>query len=216
MRSARSRILLGLAAGSALTLLSAYAASNVGSSSRPLARAAVAGTLAGAEFRRLTLPARMEIPVTFVSDVAAGRTREGSIVTATIARDVWVDGSVALEEGTWITGRVTASKADGTDTRARLAIELNRIAGRNASIELISPDLESLSRENLRATDARFITGSILLGAILGHEANERRGEIGALLGGLSGAAAAAHQPREIRIRAGERGTIRLTRDLPL
>lgn len=61
-----------------------------------------------------------------------------------------------------------------------------------------------------QAGDATVIAGSVLMGAILGHDANILRSEVGALMGGLSGLASVADDPNAAVLALDEDLTVNL------
>ncbi len=195
-----------MALGTIFTLYATHNAFTATLVAKPFTDAVSASTLSSVQ-QNTIIPAGTEIPVTFTSEVTSVKSRTGDIVTAKVARDIWIGGKIAIPSGTPISGQITSTTTGPCDTGLpHLTVDFNRLSGKAASLSLVSPAL----KERSPASNARIMTGSILLGAILGHQGNQRRAEIGALLGGLAGAADATRVVPEIKIRSGESGMMKL------
>lgn len=141
----------------------------------------------------VNLPAGTEIPVRLDQDLGSKISNAGDTFTATVSRDVTVNGQVIIQRG---------SRADGTVLDARplgkfkggalLAVKLTRVHTQWGSYPV---DTSSISRaeKGKGKRSAKFIGGGAGLGALIGGLAGGGKGAaIGALAGGGAGTAGSA------------------------
>jgi hypothetical protein len=125
-----------------------------------------------------------------VDGLSAERNVPGDLFTATLDKELVVDGFVIAERGARVDGRVTASDRGG---RVRgvstLSVELTRLRtsdGQNVSLR--TDPFERRAQET-HGQDAAKVGGGAALGAIIGAIAGGGKGAaIGAGAGGAAGA----------------------------
>ena len=142
------------------------------------------------EPHRVTLNAGTLIPVRLVDGLSAERNLPGDSFTATLDKELVVDGFVIAERGARVEGRVTASDRGGKVRGvSSLAVEITRIhLSDGQTIAVQSNSFERRADES-RGQDAAKIGGGAALGAIIGAVAGGGKGAaIGAGVGGAAGA----------------------------
>src|ERR1017187_8756195 len=137
---------------------------------------------APSEPNKVTLNAGMLIPVRLVDGLTLERNLPGDSFTATLDRELVVDGFVIAERGARLEGRVVASDKGGrVQGVASLAVELVRLRTSDGQTVAIQTDGFERRAEETHRQDAEKIGGAAALGAV-----------IGALAGGGKGAAIGA------------------------
>ncbi|SPF51379.1 conserved exported hypothetical protein [Candidatus Sulfopaludibacter sp. SbA4] len=138
---------------------------------------------------RVTLNAGMLIPVRLVDGLSSERNVPGDTFTATLYRELVVDGFVIAERGARVEGRVVSAGRGSKGAASTLSVELTRIHtsdGQNVDIQTDS--FERLSDPS-QLTNAEKIGGGAAVGAIIGAVAGGGKGAaIGAGVGGGAGA----------------------------
>jgi hypothetical protein len=146
------------------------------------------------EPRRVTLNAGILIPVRLVEGLSTERNSPGDTFTATLDRQLVVDGYVIAERGARVDGRVVdADRGGRVKGVAAIAVELTRL--RTADGQNIAIQTESFAREaeSSRRDDATKVGAGAAVGAIIGAIAGGGKGAaIGAGAGGAAGAGTVA------------------------
>ena len=172
----------------------------------------------------VTLNAGLLIPVRLIDGLSAERNAPGDPFTASLDRELVVDGFVIAERGARVDGRVVASDRGG---RVRgvstLAIELTRVhTSDGQDVPIQTEAFEKRAAPDPRQ-DAEKIAGGAALGAIVGAIAGGGKGAaVGAGVGGGAGAGDVlltrgkpASLPSETRLTFRLNKTFRLTERLP-
>jgi hypothetical protein len=172
------------------------------------------------EPRKVTLNAGMLIPVRLVDGLSSERNAPGDTFSATLDRELAVDGFVIAERGARVDGRVV-SVGQGGRTRgtATLAVEITRIYTSDGQVVSVETDSFERRAERSRETDAMKVGGGAIIGAIIGGIAGGGKGAaIGAGVGGGAGAGDVmltrgrpAKLPSETRINFRLRSAVKLT-----
>jgi hypothetical protein len=168
----------------------------------------------------VTLNAGTLIPVRLVDGLASDRNQPGDTFTATLDRDLVVDGLVIADRGARVEGRVTAVQIPGrTRGVAALGVELTRI--HTSDGQTVTVETESFERraDTSHQEDAMKVGGGAIIGAIIGGIAGGGKGAaIGAGVGGGAGAGDVlltrgkpARLPSETRINFRLRTAVTLT-----
>jgi len=139
---------------------------------------------------RVTLNAGMLIPVRLVDGLSSERNMPGDTFTATLYRELVVDGFVIAERGARVEGRVVASDRGGKGRGvSTLSVELARIHTSDGQDVAIQTDSFERRAESSQVTNAEKIGGGAAVGAIIGAIAGGGKGAaIGAGVGGGAGA----------------------------
>ena len=165
--------------------------------------------LAPPEPHRVTLNAGILIPVRLVDGLTSERNLPGDPFTATLDKELVVDGFVIAERGARVEGRVVASDKGGrVQGVASLAVELVRLRTSDGQTVAIQTDAFERRAEESRRQDAEKIGGAAALGAVIGALAGGGKGAaIGAGAGGGVGVGAVgatrgntARLPSETRV----------------
>lgn len=139
---------------------------------------------------KVTLNAGMLIPVRLVDGLSSERNMPGDTFTATLDKELVVDGFVIAERGARVDGRVVASDRGGkVKGTAGLSVELTRLRTSDGQTVAIATDSFERQAENTHGTDAAKVGGAAAVGAIIGAIAGGGKGAaIGAGVGGGAGA----------------------------
>ena len=149
------------------------------------------------------------LPVRLVDGLTSERNLPGDSFTATLDKELVVDGFVIAERGARVEGRVVASDKGG---RVRgvssLQVELVRLRTSDGQTVAVQTDGFERRTEETRRQDAEKIGGGAALGAVIGALAGGGKGAaIGAGIGGGAGAGTvmatrgdAAKLPPETRV----------------
>lgn len=168
----------------------------------------------------VTLNAGMVIPVRLVDGLSSERNVPGDTFTATLDRELVVDGFVIAERGARVEGRVVASDRGGKVRGiAALAVELTRLRTSDGQNVLIQTDSFERHAADSHRDDATKVGAGAAVGAIIGAIAGGGKGAaIGAGVGGGAGAGDVlltrgkpATMPSETRINFRLRAPITLT-----
>jgi hypothetical protein len=147
--------------------------------------------LEGAVPNKVTLNAGLLIPVRLVDGLSSERNVPGDTFTATLDRELVVDGFVIAERGARAEGRVVSSDRGGkTAGVAALSVELTRIYTSDGQTVPIQTESFRRHSDTSHGQDAAKIGGGAALGAAIGAMAGGGKGAaIGAGVGGGAGTA---------------------------
>ena len=155
----------------------------------------------------------MLIPVRLVDGLSSERNVPGDSFSATLDKELVVDGFVIAERGARVEGRVVASDRGGkVQGVAALAVALTRLHlsdGQTVSIQTDSFDKHAVATQQ---QDAEKVVGGAAIGAVIGAIAGGGKGAaVGAGVGGGAGAelfcSRAGSPPRCPRKRASVSGS---------
>jgi hypothetical protein len=142
------------------------------------------------EPQKVTLNAGTLIPVRLVDGLTTERNAPGDRFTATLDKELVVDGFVIAERGARVEGRVAASDRGGrVNGLASLSVELSRL--KLSDGQWVSLSTESFERraEETHRDDATKVGAGAAIGAVIGAIAGGGKGAaIGAGAGGAAGA----------------------------
>ena len=170
----------------------------------------------------VTLNAGLLIPVRLLDGLSSERNTPGDTFTATMDRDLVVDGFIIVERGARVEGRVVAVERGGkVNGSATLAVELTRLhTSDRQSVDIETDPFEEHVQADYRE-DAEKLGAGAAIGAVIGALAGGGKGAaIGAGVGGGAGAGAVlltrkpANLPSETRIRFRLRTPVTLTEKL--
>jgi hypothetical protein len=132
----------------------------------------------------------MLIPVRLVDGLSSERNMPGDTFTATLYRELVVDGFVIAERGARVEGRVVSSDRGGkVKGVAALSVELTRIHTSDGQRIAIQTDSFERRSESTQTQDAEKVGAGAAVGAIIGAIAGGGKGAaIGAGVGGGAGA----------------------------
>jgi hypothetical protein len=157
----------------------------------------------------VTLNAGTLFPVRFVDGLSTERNVPGDLFTATLDKELVVDGFVIAERGARVEGRVVESDRGGRVRGvASLGVELTRLHLSDGQSIALSTDTFVRTAAPTHGQDAAKVGAGAALGAVLGAIAGGGKGAaIGAGAGGAAGAGSvlatrgrAAALPSETRI----------------
>jgi hypothetical protein len=175
------------------------------------------------EPHKVTLNAGTMIPVRLVDGLSSERNLPGDSFTATLDKELVVDGFVIAERGARVEGRVAASDRGG---RVRgvssLAVELVRLSTSDGQRVAIQTDGFERRAEETHRQDAEKVGAGAAIGAVIGALAGGGKGAaIGAGVGGGAGAGGvlatrgrAATLPSETRVTFRLRAPVTITEKL--
>jgi hypothetical protein len=162
----------------------------------------------------VTVPAGTVLPIRLDESLASDRSRVEDPVTATVLRNVTVDGVTAVPEGSVVSGAVTEAKRSGkVKGVAQLAVRFDSVAPRGGDSRYrVRTGLVARRAPTTRRNDALKIgaptAGGLIVGGLLG-------GKKGALIGGTIGGGAGTAvvlttRGKEVRLPRGTRLDIKL------
>jgi len=139
---------------------------------------------------QVTLKAGMLMPVRLVDGLSSERNNPGDIFTATLDKELAVDGFVIAERGARVEGRVAASDRGGkVKGVATLTVQLTRLDTSDGQAVAIETDGFEKRAEPSHGEDAAKIGAGAVVGAAIGALAGGGKGAaIGAGVGGGAGA----------------------------
>ncbi len=153
------------------------------------------GHLFGREPEVKVVPAGTELAVRFVDSLSSETSRVGQGARAEVTRTVRVDGVETIPAGSTLEGEVTAAHPPKIGGRAELVVRFTRLQLPSGDEVPIDAGASWIGKSE-KGKDAGTIAGSVIGGAILGHQVDGRNGKIvGGILGGAAGTAL-AHQTR--------------------
>jgi hypothetical protein len=138
----------------------------------------------------VTLNAGMLIPVRLVDGLSSDRNQTGDRFTATLDKELVVDGWVIAERGARVEGRVVAAQPGArTSGNAALAVELTSLRTSDGQMVTIQTDSFERHAATDHGTDAAKVGGGAIIGAVIGGLAG---GGKGAAIGAGAGAGVGA------------------------
>ncbi len=138
----------------------------------------------------VTLKTGMLIPVRLVDGLSSDRNQRGDTFTATLDKELVVDGWVIAERGARVAGRVvTADPGSRTRGNAALAVELTSLRTSDGQTVTIQTDSFERHSGTDHGTDAAKVGGGAIIGAVIGGIAG---GGKGAAIGAGAGAGVGA------------------------
>jgi len=138
------------------------------------------------------VPAGTALTVRFLDTVSSHQSQPGATFLTEVEEAVLVDELVAIPEGSRVVGTVVEARGPKIGGRARLSLSFHRLELPSGESLPIEAALMRLGRSE-KGKDAATIAGSVVGGAILGHQADDAQGKaVGGILGGAIGAAIAA------------------------
>lgn len=142
------------------------------------------------EVHSVTLNAGMLIPVRLVDGLSSERNSQGDPFTATLYRELVVDGWVIAEKGARVEGRVvSADRGTKVHGGATLTVELIRLHTSDRQTVGIETDPFETHVQPNHQTDAEKVGAGAAIGAIIGALAGGGKGAaVGAGVGGGAGA----------------------------
>jgi hypothetical protein len=149
------------------------------------------------------------IPVRLVDGLTAERNLPGDSFTATLDKELVVDGFVIVERGARVEGRVVASDKGGRVKGVSvLEVELVRLHTSDGQKVAIQTEGFARRAEETRRQDAEKVGAGVALGAVIGAiSGGGKDAAIGAGVGGGAGAGTvmatrgnAATLPSEMRV----------------
>jgi hypothetical protein len=149
--------------------------------------------------------------VRLIDGLSSERNNPGDAFTATLDKELVVDGFVIAERGTRVEGRVVAADRGGkVKGVAALAVELTRIHMSDGQIVAVATDSFEKHAAQTQRQDAEKVGGAAAIGAVIGAIAGGGKGAaIGAILGGGAGAGSVYAQGKnDIRLTQGSTLTI--------
>lgn len=156
--------------------------------------------------RVVTIPAGTTLDLALSSDLTTKTAKVGDRVSARLAKDVVVDGRVALAQGTAVSGQVTqvvsgSRKIGGTPT---LGLRFEQIELAGGGTFPVSGEITQTGRSDT-GRDAAKIAGGAAAGAVVGNQIGHGSSNqvIGGIVGGALGAAAAHRTGSEVELAAG-------------
>jgi hypothetical protein len=161
------------------------------------------------EPHKVTLNAGTLFPVRLVDGLTTERNVPGDLFTATLDKELVVDGFVVAERGARVEGRVVESDRGGRVRGvASLGVELTRLRLSDGQSIALSTDSFVRTAEPTHGQDAAKVGAGAALGAVIGAIAGGGKGAaIGAGAGGAAGAGTvlatrgrAAALPSETRV----------------
>jgi hypothetical protein len=146
------------------------------------------------EPQKVTLNAGMLIPVRLVDGLSTERNAPGDLFTATLDKELVVDGFIIAERGARVEGRVVASDRGGRlNGLASIAVELARVHLSDGQWVALPTDSFERRAEPSHRDDAAKIGAGAAIGAVIGAIAGGGKGAaIGAGAGGAAGAGTVA------------------------
>ncbi len=171
----------------------------------------------------MTLNAGTLIPVRLVDGLSSERNLPGDSFTATLVKELVVDGFVIAERGARVEGRVASSDRGGrVKGVSSLAVELVRLSTADGQRVAIQTDGFERRAEETHRQDAEKVGAGAALGAVIGALAGGGKGAaIGAGVGGGAGAGGvlatrgkAATLPSETRVTFRLRAPVTITEKL--
>lgn len=169
----------------------------------------------------VTVPTGTAFDVEFLGSVASNTSRAGDTFRVRVARDVVVDGEVAIPGGSEVVGRVTeATPLRKVGGRARLGLEFTDVVLPSGSTIPIDASFVEQGRSETgrdAATIGGGAAGGAVLGRILSKKDRSRGAVIGAIIGAAAGAVIASRTPgEEIEISQGTVVTLALDEEVEI
>lgn len=169
------------------------------------------------EFEELTVERHSVIGIRLDYAVSSRTARVEDRITATVSRNVTVDGRVAIPEGARLEGTITGVDRGGKfRDRPRLSLQFDTMILTDGTRLSIKTDAIVREGDSPSADAAAKVGAGTAAGAIIGSVLG---GKKGAVIGGVTGAAAGTAtvmtgDGNETALKAGAPLTVRLTDDL--
>lgn len=169
------------------------------------------------EFDELTVERHSVIGIRLDYAVSSRTARVEDRISATVSRNVTVDGRVAIPEGARLEGTITAVDRGGKfRDRPRLSLQFDTMILTDGTRMSITTDAIVREGDSPSADAAARVGAGTAAGAILGSVLG---GKKGAIIGGVTGAAAGtatvmSGDGNETALKAGAPLTVRLTDEL--
>jgi hypothetical protein len=131
------------------------------------------------------------LAVRFIDSLSSETSDVGQGVRAEVTRPVTVDGVETIPAGSTAQGEVTLARPPKIGGRAQLAVRFTTLKLPSGAEVPIAAGA-SWAGKSEKAKDAGTIAGSVIGGAILGHQVDGGKGKVvGGILGGAAGTAIA-------------------------
>jgi hypothetical protein len=138
------------------------------------------------------VPAGTSFDVEFLETIGSATSREGDTFRVRVARDITVDGDVAIPGGSELVGLVTEAAPLGrVGGRAKLGLRFTDLVLPSGSTVPIDASLVQQGKSET-GRDAATIGGGAAAGAVLGRILNKKDRGRGSVIGAIIGAAAGA------------------------
>jgi hypothetical protein len=163
---------------------------------------AAAGTAGATKAVPLTMPAGTSLTVRLSNEVSSGKKKSGDSFSAYLDGDLLASGVLVAGKGATAYGRVAEAAAGASGGASKLVLELTGIEA-GGRVVALGTDRVQATGEQPKA--GKKILGGAPLGAGIGTIIDEGEGTaIGAVVGTMGGAAAAAKTPgKEVAFAAG-------------
>lgn len=156
--------------------------------------------------RKVDVPAGTTVAVRMDSGLTSDTASSGERISATIARDVSVDGTVVIPAGSKVTATVTdVHRAKKIGGKARLGLDFHTVDLPNGESLSIDAPLLLVGNSNAKK-DATAIGGGAAAGAAAGQliEGDSEGTAAGAVIGGAIGSVIAArNKPKAVGLGTG-------------
>jgi len=116
----------------------------------------------------VTLNPGLLLPVRLLDGLSSDRNAVGDRFTATLDRELVVDGFVIAERGARVEGRVVASHPGSLANAAGIAVELTRLNTSDGQQAAIHTDSFEKHAEPNRNAEVETVAGGAVLGAVIG------------------------------------------------
>lgn len=154
--------------------------------------------------------------VRLVEFLSSAKARSGDRFETLLTRDLEAGGRVVARQGSTVIGQVADVDASGrVKGRAHMALTLTELKVGEESYP-IRTDTKTLEAGGTKGRDAKAVTGTTGLGAIIGAIAGGGKGAaIGAAIGGVTGAVTVlATKGKDIELEPEQKFSFRLENDL--
>lgn len=166
----------------------------------------------------LTVPAGAHLTVELLGGLSSATAKSGDTFRVRVARDVEVDGEIAIPAGSEVQGVIGEATGARRGTPARLELRFTDLVLPTGETLPIRAVLQQIGEQPSPGRKAAAVGGGAAAGAVLGRalSGSGSRGAgtvIGALVGALAGAALSSHAtPEQIEIPAGTLMVLQLDR----
>ncbi len=167
----------------------------------------------------VTVPAGANLTVELLGGLSSATAKTGDTFRVRVARDVGVDGEVAIPEGSEVHGVIGEASGARRGAPPRLELRFTDLVLPSGETLPIYATLQEIGEAASPGRKAAVVGGGAAAGAVLGRalSGNGSRGAgtvIGALVGALAGAAIASHSaPQQIEIPEGTLLVLHLDRE---
>ncbi len=167
----------------------------------------------------VTVPAGAHLTVELLGGLSSATAKSGDTFRVRVARDVEVDGEVAIPAGSEVQGVIGEASGARRGTPARLELRFTDLVLPTGETLPIHAVLQQIGDQVSPGRKAAAVGGGAAAGAVLGRalSGSGSRGAgtvIGALVGALAGAAISSHStPEQIEIPAGTLMVLELDRE---